>query len=189
MLFIAMTITFCNERIILSDTYATPSCGRIKQVKSHFKNPTQGSQCVIEFLQHVKTCDNELAILEAPMKEEDLIEKFFFYGFNDEYKEFVQVMQACETPIMCTKLHENLLNFEAFLQTLSLLSFSFLIIANLFNRKHYWVASSYLRGQSNGLALVTLLQPTIIVDYTWTSKRLVYMIKVMEFVDYHWFSL
>ena len=50
MSFIARVTTSCEAWTILSKTHATPSCGHIKQVKNHLKNPTKGSQSVIELL-------------------------------------------------------------------------------------------------------------------------------------------
>ena len=67
MSFIARVTTSCEAWTILSKTHATPSCGHIKQVKNHLKNPTKGSQSVIELLWHVKSHVDELVILRAPM--------------------------------------------------------------------------------------------------------------------------
>ena len=77
----------------MADTYAKPSRGRIKQVKTHLKNLTKGSQTVTDFLQTVKARADELAILGAPMEEDDLTEKILD-GLGDEYKELVRAIQA-----------------------------------------------------------------------------------------------
>ena len=50
MSFIVRVTTSCEAWTILSKTYAIPSRGHIKQVKNHLKNPTKGSQSVIELL-------------------------------------------------------------------------------------------------------------------------------------------
>lgn len=67
-----------------------------------------------KFLQTIKAQANELALLGAPLDEEDLIEKILD-GLGDNYKELVCVIQARDTPIAFEELHEKLLNFEAFL--------------------------------------------------------------------------
>ena len=69
--FIARAKTSAEAWLILANTYAKPSRGRIKQVKNQIKNLTKGSQIVTEFLQLVKCRADELAILGAPMNEDD----------------------------------------------------------------------------------------------------------------------
>ena len=66
----------------------------------------------------MKACADELAILGAPMEEDDLTEKILD-GLGDEYKELVRAVQARDTMITFEELHEKLLNFEVSLQTLS----------------------------------------------------------------------
>ncbi|KAH7577423.1 hypothetical protein JRO89_XS01G0249200 [Xanthoceras sorbifolium] len=107
--FIARAKTSQEAWTILANTYAKPSRGRIKQVKSHLKNPTKGSQNVTDFLQTVKSRADELAILGAPMDEDDLTEKILD-GLSDEYKELVRAVQARDTTISFDELHEKLLN-------------------------------------------------------------------------------
>nr|TKS10634.1 hypothetical protein D5086_0000081560 [Populus alba] len=58
---------------------------------------------------------DELAILGAPMDEDDLIDKILD-GLGDDYKELVHAVQARDTMIMFDELYEKLFNFEASLQ-------------------------------------------------------------------------
>ena len=60
----------------------------------------------------MKARADELAILGAPMDEDDLMEKIL-NGLGDEYKELVRAIQARDTTISFDELHEKLLNFEA----------------------------------------------------------------------------
>ncbi|WKA01920.1 hypothetical protein VitviT2T_020169 [Vitis vinifera] len=113
--FIARAKTSAKAWLILENTYAKPSRGRIKQVKNQIKNLTKGSQTVTKFLQLVKCRANELAILGAPMNEDDLIDKILD-GLGDDYKEIIRAVQARDTMIMFDELHEKLLNFEASFQ-------------------------------------------------------------------------
>ena len=106
--FIAKAQTSHAAWTILADTYAKPSRGRIKQVN----DLTKGSQTITDFLQSVKARTDELAILGAPLEEDDLTEKILD-GLGDEYKELVHVVQARDTPITFDELHEKLLNYEA----------------------------------------------------------------------------
>ncbi|RVW94084.1 Retrovirus-related Pol polyprotein from transposon RE1 [Vitis vinifera] len=110
--FIAQAKTAKEAWTILANTYAKPSRGRIKQVKTKLKNSTKGSQNVIEYLHSVKACADELAILGAPLDPEDLTDKILD-GLGDDYKELVRVVQARDTFITFDELHEKLLSFEA----------------------------------------------------------------------------
>ncbi|RVW78965.1 Retrovirus-related Pol polyprotein from transposon RE2 [Vitis vinifera] len=67
---------------------------------------------VTDFLHSVRARTDELAILGAPMEEEDLTEKILD-GLGDEYKELVRAVQARDTSISFDELHEKLLSFEA----------------------------------------------------------------------------
>ncbi|KAA8547225.1 hypothetical protein F0562_003911 [Nyssa sinensis] len=113
--FIDRTKTSEEAWLILANTYAKPSRGCIKHIKNQIKNLTKGSQSVTEFLQSVKCRVDELAILGAPMDEDDLIDKILD-GLGDDYKELIHAVQARDTMIMFNELHEKLLNFEASFQ-------------------------------------------------------------------------
>ena len=99
--FIACANTSCKAWTILANTYAKPSCGRIKQVK----DPSEGIMIVTDFLHSVKARTDELAILGTPMEEEDLIEKILD-GLGDEYKELIRSVQTHDTSISFDELHE-----------------------------------------------------------------------------------
>ena len=112
MSFIAQAQTSKEAWTILANTYAKPSRGRIKQVKSQFKQLTKGSLGISEFLQTIKARADELAILGAPVDIEDLSERIL-EGLGSEYTELARAVQARDTPISFDELHEKLLNFEA----------------------------------------------------------------------------
>ncbi|KAA8529492.1 hypothetical protein F0562_033709 [Nyssa sinensis] len=114
--FIARAKTSEEAWLILANIYAKPSRGRIKQIKNQIKNLTKGSQSVTEFLQSVKCQADELAILGAPMDEDDLTDKILD-GLGDDYKELIRAVQARDTMIMFDELHKKLLNFEASLHS------------------------------------------------------------------------
>ena len=62
----------------------------------------------------VKSHTDELAILGAPMNEDDLIERILD-GLGNEYKKLVRAIQARDTTISFDELHEKLLTFETIL--------------------------------------------------------------------------
>ena len=78
----------------MANTYAKPSRGRTKQVKTQLKKLTKGSESVSEFMQNIKAPSDEVALLGAPLDAEDLIEKVDSLG--DDYKELVRAVQASE---------------------------------------------------------------------------------------------
>ncbi|ESR37344.1 hypothetical protein CICLE_v10030281mg, partial [Citrus x clementina] len=96
--FIAHANTSREAWTVLANTYAKPSRGRIKQVKNLLKNPTKGTMTVTDFLHSVKARTDELAILGAPMEEEDLIEKILD-GLGDDYKELYLDINALSSSI------------------------------------------------------------------------------------------
>ncbi|KAJ0980702.1 hypothetical protein J5N97_008957 [Dioscorea zingiberensis] len=115
--FIAQATTSRQAWTILANTYAKPSRGRIKQIKNQLKNTTKGSLGVTEFMQAIKTQADDLALLGAPIDDEEITDKILD-GLGDDYKELVRAVQARDTSITFEELHDKLLNFEASLQTL-----------------------------------------------------------------------
>jgi hypothetical protein len=113
--FVARSTTSQEAWTILANTYAKPSQGRIKQVEAIFKNSTKGNLNIIDFLQSVKARADELAILGAPIDEEDLTEKILD-ELEEDYKELILAIQARDNSISFDELHEKLLTFEASLQ-------------------------------------------------------------------------
>ncbi|RVW88563.1 Retrovirus-related Pol polyprotein from transposon RE1 [Vitis vinifera] len=133
--FIARANTSREAWTILANTYAKPSRGRIKQVKNLLKNPSKGTMTVTDFLHSVRARTDELAILGAPMEEEDLTEKILD-GLGDEYKELVRAVQARDTSISFDELHEKLLSFEASLLANTKSEVNLPITANPTNRNN-----------------------------------------------------
>jgi len=73
--FIARATTAREAWNILAATYATPSRGRIEQVKANLKSMTKGTLSIIDFLQSIKAKVDELVVLRAPVDNEDLTDK------------------------------------------------------------------------------------------------------------------
>ncbi|KAI4353978.1 hypothetical protein L6164_002891 [Bauhinia variegata] len=90
---------------------------------------TKGFDSVIVFLQSIKAKADELALLEAPLDAEDLIDKILD-GLGDEYRELTRAVQARDMPITFEELHEKLLNFEASVITPIPDPLQFLVTAN-----------------------------------------------------------
>ena len=110
--FVARAKTSMEAWTILANTYAKPSRGRVKQVKALLKNSTKGTQSITDFLHSVKARADELALLGAPVDDDDLTERILD-ELDDDYKELVRAVQARDNPISFDELHEKLLTFEA----------------------------------------------------------------------------
>uniref|UniRef100_A0A5B7BE24 CCHC-type domain-containing protein n=1 Tax=Davidia involucrata TaxID=16924 RepID=A0A5B7BE24_DAVIN len=68
-------------------------------------------------MQTIKTRADDLALLGAPIDEEEITDKILD-GLGDDYKELVRAVQARDTSITFEELHEKLFNFEASLQSI-----------------------------------------------------------------------
>ena len=88
---------------------------------------------VTDFLHSIKAHADELAILGAPMEEENLTEKILD-GLGDNYKELVRAVQTRDTSITFDELHEKLLSFEASLSANSKSEVQLPITSNPTNR-------------------------------------------------------
>ncbi|KAL9463125.1 hypothetical protein AB3S75_001013 [Citrus x aurantiifolia] len=91
--FVATAKTSKEAWIMLANTYAKPSRGRIKQARA-----------------------DELTLFGALYDEDDLTDEIL-EAVEDDYKELARAVQARDTPITFEELHEKLLNFEASLNT------------------------------------------------------------------------
>ncbi|KAH9662761.1 retrovirus-related pol polyprotein from transposon RE2 [Citrus sinensis] len=99
--FIASAKTSQEAWTILANTYAKPSRGR--------------TQTITDYLQHAKTIADELAMLNAPIDNEDLILKILG-GLDEDYKDLCSAIRVRDNPITFDELHEKLINFEAHLK-------------------------------------------------------------------------
>ena len=113
--FITSAKTACDAWTALANTYAKPSRGHIMHLKGVLTNVTKGTQSVTEYMQHIKSVADELAMLDAPENFEDLTVKIL-NGLGDEFKDISSAVRARDTAISFEELHEKLINFEAVLK-------------------------------------------------------------------------
>ncbi|CAA7018213.1 unnamed protein product [Microthlaspi erraticum] len=73
----------------LAQTYAKPSRGHIKQLKTQLKNWRKGGKTIDVYLQGVTTRLDQLAILGAAMEHEDQID-LILEGLPDDYKTVIR---------------------------------------------------------------------------------------------------
>lgn len=96
----------------LAETYAKPSRGHIKQLKTQLKNWNKGSRTIDEYVQGLTSRMDQLAILGKGMDHEDQIE-VILEGLPEEYKPVIDQIEGRDIPPTITDLHERLLNHEA----------------------------------------------------------------------------
>lgn len=107
----------------LASTYAKPSRGHIKQLKTQLKNWKKENKTVDVYLQGITTRLDQLAILGKAVDHEDQID-LILEGLPDDYKTIVDQIEGRDAPPSITELHERLLNHEAKLQLNSDAAFS-----------------------------------------------------------------
>ena len=108
---IQQSSTSCDAWLTLTNTFAHPSHGHIKQIKDQLKHAIKGSQTMIEYMQFIKCHVNQLAALGKPLDHEDLIE-IFLDGLYNDYKTIANIVHNPETPILFDELHEKSINHE-----------------------------------------------------------------------------
>ncbi|KAG7564770.1 Integrase catalytic core [Arabidopsis suecica] len=96
----------------LSNTYANPSRGHVRQLKTQIKNWKKGDKPVEVYLQGLITKFDQLAILGKPEELENQIE-IILDGLPEEYKSVVDQIEGRDTPPFITYLHERLINHES----------------------------------------------------------------------------
>lgn len=83
-------------------------------LKEKLSNTTRGNKSVTKFLQEVKIITDQLALVRAPLDDND-ITLHCLNGFGSEYKEIVGAIRAREQPISFEALHEKLVEYKDFL--------------------------------------------------------------------------
>lgn len=126
----------------LAKTFASPSRGHIKQIKTRMRNITKGSRSVTEYMCDMKTCADQLASLDNPMKEEDIVDKILEQIHDSDYDVIVNGIHSRESDISFDELNEKLVNHEALLQQQSYVLSSVPITANYAQKQHYKQPSS-----------------------------------------------
>ncbi|KAL4565872.1 hypothetical protein LXL04_029978 [Taraxacum kok-saghyz] len=98
---------------ILSNTYASPSRGHIKQLQHRLKQSTKThDQSITDYMQSVKTIVDELNILGKKMDVEDITDAVLNGLDSNSYKPVIDVVHARDNPISFHELHEKLINHE-----------------------------------------------------------------------------
>ena len=102
---------------ILAHTFARQSRGPAKLLKANFRLLTKGAQSVSEYMNVVRVCADQLAILGEPVQPEDLIDRILEGLQDPNYKSLIDAVNARYTLITFDELYEKLLVREGNLRT------------------------------------------------------------------------
>lgn len=95
--------------------YANMLRPQIMALKEKLFLSYQGTKIVFEFLQTIKSTANQLALIGAPLEEDDII-LHCLNGFNFNFKEISTSIHAREQPIPFRSLHNKLVEFKDYLK-------------------------------------------------------------------------
>ncbi|XP_010445858.1 PREDICTED: uncharacterized protein LOC104728598 [Camelina sativa] len=127
---ISRATTTRNIWEILSNTYGKSSSGCIHQIRDQLKESTKGTKFVHDYLRGIINKADQIALLDAPLPHEDLLE-YITSSLNDDYRAIVEMVQGRDTPISIEELHEKLINRENALKAVGDTNLSVLAIANV----------------------------------------------------------
>ncbi|XP_073138449.1 uncharacterized protein [Henckelia pumila] len=99
--FIASSSTSLEAWSMLAKTYASPSWGRIMQLKAQLSHPVKGTKSITEFLQGIKAHVDALALMGVSVDAEDLTLKILNV-LDDTYKEL-----SLEAQLLVSTLKPN----------------------------------------------------------------------------------
>lgn len=99
---------------ILNKTFASKTRTRIMQLKERLTRYNKGSKSVTEYLHGIKALSDELAVINSPLDDIDLV-IHSLNGLGPEYKEISAALRARENPIGFEELHDLLQDYETHL--------------------------------------------------------------------------
>ena len=84
-------------------------------IQEQLSQVTKDSKSVTDYMQTIKSLAGEIALIDAPLKSQDLT----FHvpnGLGSDFEEVVAVVCARENPISFDELHDKLADHESFLK-------------------------------------------------------------------------
>lgn len=98
---------------ILSNTYASPSRGHIKQLQHRLKQCLKKqNQIVTDYMQEIKIVVDEFAVLGKRLDAEDITNTVLDGIDQVTYKPILDAVHAHDTPITFNEFREKLINHE-----------------------------------------------------------------------------
>ena len=100
---------------VLHKMFASKTRARAMHLKERLTRSSKGSKSVSEYLQGIKMISDELAIINKPIDDDDLV-IHALNGLGSEFKEVSAALRTRENAIAFDELHDLLVDHETFLQ-------------------------------------------------------------------------
>ncbi|KAK2426846.1 Copia polyprotein/retrotransposon [Trifolium repens] len=100
---------------VLNKMFASKTRARIMHLKEQLTRTSKGVKSVSEYLQGIKAIPDELAIINKPIDDDDLV-IHALNGLGSEFKEVAAALRTRENAIAFDELHDLLVDYETFLQ-------------------------------------------------------------------------
>lgn len=91
--------------------YTNKSRSRIMYLKGRLHLLSKGTKTVSEYLQHIKCLSDELALINDPLADDNLI-LYSLNGLGPEFNDITAAVHARENPISFEELHDKLVEHE-----------------------------------------------------------------------------
>ncbi|KAK1441497.1 hypothetical protein QVD17_07436 [Tagetes erecta] len=100
----------------LTSSFASKSRSRIISLKSKLAKNCKGTRSVAEFLNEMRSIADELALVQSPVSEEDLM-VHVLTQLGQEYTSIAAALKVRETPVTYSELFDKLVDFERSLKS------------------------------------------------------------------------
>ncbi|KAL6320707.1 hypothetical protein AAG906_008707 [Vitis piasezkii] len=104
------------------------------QLKEDLTLMQRGNRSITEYLHSVKTIADELALIDAPLSQDD-ITLYVLHGLGSDFRDIVAPIRARESSLSFEELHDLLLGHEAYLRRLDSTAQSLVVTANTTQRR------------------------------------------------------
>ena len=111
---IASSKTSKNAWDKLTQLYANKTRSRVLTLKERLTLMRRDTQPVSVFLQAVKAILDELAIIDAPLSDDDIV-LHVLNGVGPEFKDIAAVVRASDTSISFENMYDKLIEHETFI--------------------------------------------------------------------------
>lgn len=108
---ISSAVTAYDAWNCLNSRFASASRSRVISLKSKLVKNPKGNRTISEYLQDMKSIADDLALVQSPVSEEDLL-VHILSQLGEEYGSIVAAIKIRETPLSYSELFDKLLDFE-----------------------------------------------------------------------------
>ncbi|XP_042989280.1 uncharacterized protein LOC122316628 [Carya illinoinensis] len=105
----------------LGSNYTNCSRTRVMQVKDTLTSLSCGSKSATDYLQQVKSTSDELALIDSPLTNDDLM-LCILNGLESEFRDIASSIRTHENPLTFDELPDLLVRHESYLHHLETLS-------------------------------------------------------------------